>query len=439
MLSSCAELLDIKPDRALVVPKTLKDLENILNNTSVMNEFPSLAVIAAEDYHLQVSGINNLWNNIEKNTYLWKKDLYEGNSFCPDWQIPYSQIFYANIVLEGLSKIDPKSTEKNTVKNLQGRAYFFRAWALFHLLQFFSESYEDKTSTFKLGIPLKLEADVNVRHKRATIAEVYDQILKDLIAANDLLQIESDFPTQPNKVAVYAFLSRVHHTMENYEQALKYANLCLSVKDNLIDYNTLNPLATRPMPRAILGDNQEVIFYSRLINYGFFFSSVLLPDSSLTNLYSKDDLRKNLYFHPTTGRFIGSYTGDSRLFSGLAIDEIFLIRAECYARLNELEKAKTDLNRLISSRYRNSTYNPFQEIDQVNLIKSILNERRKQLFSRGLRWIDLRRVNKDKTYADTLYRNVESSIIAIYPNDSRYILTIPPNEISGNNIEQNIR
>ncbi len=439
LLLSCRDFLEVKPDKALVVPETLTDMKNLLDNTSIMSEFPSLGVIAAEDYYLQPAGINSLGNIIEKNTYLWEKDLYEGTTSCPDWEVSYKQIFYANVVLEGLSKINPKPSERIQWENLSGSAYFFRAWAFYNLVQFFSEPYDAKTASMSLGVPLKLEADVNKKHDRGTLEEAYTQIVKDLTQALDLLPEKSEYPFRPDKIAANAFLARVFHTMGNYEEALKYANICLSLKDDLIDYNTLNPGATRPFPRAILGQNKEVIFYSRLINYLFFFSGVLFPDSSLTDLYQENDLRKSLFLHPSTGRFIGSYTGDSRLFSGLAVDEILLIRAECFARLNQVQDAINDLNRLLLNRYKKGTYVPLQISDTEELVKRILSERRKQLFSRGLRWVDLRRVNKDARFADTLRRRTEKEVITIYPNDSRYLLTIPQSEIIGSGIEQNKR
>ncbi len=439
LLSGCRAYLDVKPDKALVVPETLADMKNLLDNTSIMSEFPSLGVLAAGDYYLQSSGVNSLWNIIERNTYLWEKDLYEGTTFCPDWEVSYKQIFYSNTVLEGLSKINPTASEHIQWENLSGSAYFFRAWAFYNLVQFFSEPYDAKTASMSLGVPLKLEADVNKKYDRGTLEGTYSQIAKDLTQALDLLPEKSEYPTRPDKIAANAFLARVFHTMENYEEALKFANICLSLKDDLIDYNTLDSLATRPFPKGILGKNSEVIFYSRLIGYGFFSSGVLFPDSVLTRLYQEHDLRKTLFFHPSTGRFIGSYSGDATLFSGLAVDEILLIRAECYARLNQLQNATKDLNRLLLTRYKKDTYIPLQTSDKEELIRLILRERRKQLFSRGLRWVDLRRVNKDARFADTLHRRVGTEVIRIYPNDSRYVLTIPQNEIIGSGIEQNNR
>lgn len=439
LLFSCEEFLDAKPDKALVVPKSLNDFRSLLDNTSVMNEFPSLGVIAAGDYYLGLEGINGLGGIVEKNTYTWEQDLYGGTIFCPDWDVPFKQIFYANVTLEGLAKLKVEENERVLKENLEGSAYFFRAWAFFNLAQHFCKPGNINSPRESPGIPLKLEADVSVKQPRANLEDTFKQIISDLTQAVGLLPEESHYPARPDKIAAYAFLARVYHTLENYEEALKYANICLSLKNELIDYNTLNPAATRPFPQGILGNHKEVIYYSRLINYGFFFSGVLFPDSALLNLFKEGDLRKNLFFHASTGRFIGSYTGDSRLFSGLAIDEIILIRAESYARLNQAENACEDLNRLLVTRYKNGTYVPLKIADKEELVRLILAERRKQLFSRGLRWIDLRRTNSDPIYADTLHRVTGERKITIYPNDTRYVLTIPDSEILRSGIEQNER
>ncbi len=440
LLLSCKRYLDIKPDKALVVPETLMDMKNLLDNIPVMNVFPALGIMAAGDYHMEPSGLSSLSNPFERNSYLWKKDLYEGVAACPDWNTPYTQVFYANIVLEGLDKIKPQAAEEELWRNLSGSACFFRSWAFYNLAQFFSEPYNKATSSQVRGIPLKLTSDVNKNVGRGTLEETYAQIIKDVTRAVDLLPEKSDYPNRPDKIAAYAFLARVFHNMENYEEAVKYADQCLALKSDLLVYSTLNAAAANPFPRSALGENKEVIFFSSLINYLFFYSGVLYPDASLMALFDDNDLRKSLFFNPSNGRFYNrSYTGDTRNFSGLAVDEVLLIRAESNAWLNRSDKACEDLNRLLLTRYKKDTYIPVQISDTEQLIKLILSERRKQLFSRGLRWIDLRRINKDARFADTLHRSVGTGVIRIYPNDSRYVLTIPQNEIIGSGIEQNNR
>src|SRR5690606_39919502 len=95
--------------------------------------------------------------------------------------------------------------------------------------------------------------------------------------------------------------------------------------------------------------------------------------------------------------FKGGYTGASNnaFFVGLTTSELLLIQAECYARANHIDLALEALNRLLEHRYERETFVPYSAIDQEDCIKLVLAERRKELLFRGVRWSDLKRLNKE--------------------------------------------
>lgn len=66
---------------------------------------------------------------------------------------------------------------------------------------------------------------------------------------------------------------------------------------------------------------------------------------------------------------------------------------------------------------------PLTASDEEAALELILNERRKELPFRGLRWSDLRRLNKEG-YNITLQRKLDKNYI-LPPNDRRYVLPIP--------------
>ena len=57
-------------------------------------------------------------------------------------------------------------------------------------------------------------------------------------------------------------------------------------------------------------------------------------------------------------QFKGSYNGTLFAFTGLATDEIFLVRAECRARTGDINGAMDDLNRLLQQRWKTGTFVP---------------------------------------------------------------------------------
>lgn len=74
------------------------------------------------------------------------------------------------------------------------------------------------------------------------------------------------------------------------------------------------------------------------------------------------------------------------------------------------------------------------------LLHKIILERRKELVFRGLRWTDLRRLNKETEFAITLRRTVKGMEYVLPPNDPRYTQQIPFSVISFNkDMPQNIR
>ena len=70
------------------------------------------------------------------------------------------------------------------------------------------------------------------------------------------------------------------------------------------------------------------------------------------------------------------------------------------------------------------------------LVTIILQHRRKELLMRGLRWMDIKRLNKED--ADIiLQRMVDNQVYSLPPNDKRYALPIPADIILHAGIEQN--
>ena len=124
---------------------------------------------------------------------------------------------------------------------------------------------------------------------------------------------------------------------------------------------------------------------------------------------------------------------------GLAVDEIYLIRAECRARMGDFKGALSDINKLLVTRWRVGRYVPLSSLDRDQLLSQILNERRKQLVFRGLRWSDLRRLNKDEKTGMSLFRRVQGELIELRPNDPKYVFALPPDVIKYSNMEQNPR
>lgn len=81
---------------------------------------------------------------------------------------------------------------------------------------------------------------------------------------------------------------------------------------------------------------------------------------------------------------------------------------------------------------------PSENAEEV--LFAIITERRKELpFVGEIRWEDLKRLNKEERFQRTLKRVINGSTFTLPPNDKRYVLPIPLNEIQLSRIEQNER
>lgn len=439
---SCEKgFLDKKPDHALLVPVTPDDFQALLDNSnSIMNYAPFLSVFSTDDFYMTDNGFTSAAFDVQ-NSYTWAAEIYLPTASVTDWNRMYQQVFYANVVLDGLKNIKKEAIAQAEYDQLKGSALFYRAFAFYHLAQQFAAPYRQATADQTPGIPIRLLADVNITSVRGTLQQTYSQIILDLEEAAELLPVKGAFKTRPGKAAVLAMLARVYQTMEDYERAGEYATACLQLNAGLTDYNSLEVAAARPFPPALPDGNEEVLFYCIMVNSSLT-SALSGVNAELYDSYAADDLRKAAYFIDKGNgliNFKGSYTGTANIFAGLAIDEVYLIRAESYARAGQTEKAMQDLNTLLQKRWKTGTFVPFSSKDADEALSLVLTERRKELVYRNLRWTDLRRLNQDPRFAVTLSRVVKAQTYTLVPDDNRYVFPIPASVIATNGIGQNPR
>jgi tetratricopeptide (TPR) repeat protein len=437
------DYLEKRSDQSLLVPTTPDDFQKLLDAPfqSFLGTYTGLNEISCDNFTANDATLLSL-DAIERNAYLWEKDMYQGAS-VNDWNMPYRAVFTCNVVLEGLNQ-QAGNVDFKSGKIVKGSALYYRAVAFYTLAQQFAVPYNKTTASSVPGIPIRTSADVNIISKRGTLEETYQRVLTDLKEAATLLPANVSIKNRPTSTAAIAMLARTLQTMGEYEQALQYASAALSDYSRLIDYNTLEPSGyDSPFPLILPNGNDEAICYGGLVGYSFFIEPGVLVSPELYGSYEDNDLRKSRFFADQGNggfNYVGSYTGDfSSLFAGPATDELFLIRAECNARAGNTIAALNDLNDLLVTRWRSGTYVPRQASSAAGALALVLIERRKELIGRGLRWTDLRRLNQDTKFAITLERTSGGTTFKLVPDDKRYTFVIPDEEISRSGIQQNER
>ena len=436
LTTGCQKYLDAKPNKSFVIPSSVDDLQALLDENQRMNtRAPSLGVISADDYYADTTTLEILpLTNIA--AYTWDTGIYLKGTVANDWSQTYDPVYYANTALETITTIDKTTANAAAWDNVKGSALFYRAYSFLEAAWLWSLAYDDNSAD--PGIPLRLSSDFNTPSVRATMLDTYKQITGDLLTAIPLLPVKALYPTRPSKAAAYGLLARTYLSMRDYGKAGKYADSCLQLDNTLIDYNSLNSAVAFPFSRF----NPETIFYSIMsVNYAINTPGHMLVNKDIMNTYEKGDLRKNLFY--TTANdidysFRGSYDGTSYFFAGIATDEIYLVSAECNARLGNTQKALDMLNHLLETRWQKSRYNDIDIQTPDSLLAIILKERRKELVFRGLRWADIKRLNKEGNQIDIVHPTADITY-TLPANDNRYALPIPADVIQLSGMQQNKR
>lgn len=440
LIIGCTKKLDLKPASSQVIPTSNKDLINLLDNYDLINSTPGLTQISADEYFIPDFSEFQSLDAIERNAYIWNRDIFQGKTQIDDWIYPYRAIFYANSVLDVINKQDIGNDEER--KFIKGWALFIRGYHTYLLTSLYAKAYNETSASTDLGIPLKLTSAIEDLAPRSSVQRCYDQMIEDIVTSGELLNstILDGKRNRPSKVAAYGLLARIYLSMRKYQQAELYADKSLNLYSTLINYSTLDSNSTS----AFTDNSPEVIFATQQIieyvtSYGN--STIYGVDPELIALYSINDLRIPIYFMKNT---LGNYnikpinTLLGYPFTGLATDEMYLIKAECLARRGMVNDSMLILNKLVRTRFGSNNYIPIIAVDSNDALDKVLTERRKELVWRGTRWVDLKRLNLENRNI-TIKRTLNGQVYTLDPNSPKYVLPIPDDEIILSHIEQNVR
>jgi len=436
--SGCKKFLDEKSNTRLAIPSTIQDLQALLDYYPKVNQNdPSSGERSSDDYYLTYAD----WSAApeqERRVYTWEKDnlfLDIGN----DWFNLYENVYKANLVLSESEHITRKPGDQTDFNNMIGHALFIRGRSFFVAVNLWALAYDASTASSDMGIPLRLDPNYNIVSTRASVQQCYDRILTDLKEAAEFLPNISIHVLRPSKPAAYAILARTYLCMQQWDSAKRYCDLCLQIKGNLVDYNSVN--AALPYPFTPIFSSPELIFETIMSSPNSITNSQAKIDSNLYASYATNDLRKTIYFVSNNNGsygFKGELTGSAGLSAGTATDEVYLTRAECRARTGDITGAMSDLNTLMIKRWKSGFFQPFTASSVTDAVNKILTERRKELLMRGIRWWDIKRLNKLGA-GISLTRKLNGAVYSLTPNHSRFALEIPMNVINVTGLPQNPR
>lgn len=361
----------------------------------------------------------------QQNLYIDKngKSSYESNE-SQLWNQAYQLINNCNMVLDAADILSTHSDEeKAEVKKVKGELYYLRASYYLMLVNLYGKPYTPSTAATEPGVPVKLSPNVEDKDfERASVADVYTQIVSDLNDAETLLASASAPASiyHPGVEAVYILRSRVALYMQDWATAKTYAQKAIDRDGYLLNLQEVSS-ASYPLSRQ----NAEVVFSNGasmlgnilFVNLGntntyYEVSPTWYLSDNLYSLFSDDDYRKTTYIttaddltnsFPTYHKVdcsiasYGKYKEVSDVFS-VRTAEAYLNMAEAEAQLGNDGEACRWLGRLRENRIANGGTVGLAGAELINFVRE---ERERELFLEGQRWFDLRRYMVDAKYPFT--------------------------------------
>lgn len=284
----CSDFLDEKSDLKLATPDRLEDNQMLLNNYGFLNvEFASSGETSSDDYYLTDADYNGLSFEATKRLHIWMPDnvappIESGN----DWSTCYRSIYICNAVLFNMQD---KNFTGEQADNIRGQALALRAFRYLDAAQIWCKAYNPQTAGTDLGLPLRLDPDMNIPSVRSTVKQTYDQIISDLQTAIPLLLPKQISGMRISRAAAYGLLARTYLFMGDYTNALHNTQQALSINNDLMDFNTLNPNADYPIEEM----NKEILLWTA-ITYESHLMPAKIPDP-IYQMYDNNDLRKTVF------------------------------------------------------------------------------------------------------------------------------------------------
>lgn len=425
--TNCQKFLDIKP-KGVDVLENINHYNGLLNNMMLLalqnyrvNEDGSTTMLDPANSHLFMSDDvfttpANFGSStkVEVKSYKWEADIYEESEDPSEWGSLYVPIYTYNLIVNGVMNSADGSEAKK--KELQAEARANRALNYLFLVNFYGKPYNKESASTDLGVPLVTKPDaVSGNFERATVQQVYDFIIKELEESIPDLPAQTLVRIRMSKAAAWFTLGRAYFYMKEYEKAITALDnaqrslATLPFKVGLYDYNVhMNMWYIPFMPQmgamSYPGqfNSEETIFMKQLIMVNQIMGGRIFVKESVMSKFGSNDQRRKHFSN--TDFFSGmmplpGYQRCSPMGTnfGPNLPDLYLMRAECKARLNDLSGAKEDLETLRKNRMPEADA-AVTATTQDDMVRFVLDERVREFAGTGMRWFDMRRLADDPKY-----------------------------------------
>ena len=393
--TSCKKALVEVPNNALPTASAITDVGTA--RAAIIGAYDAVQGYYAANYPtLGTMPADNVVFNGTLSQYL----QLDQNAIPPDnvitvaaYQSIYKAINSANSVITYVPLVtDPLLTaaEKNKIL---GEAYFIRALGYFDLGRGWG------------GVQLQLKPTTNLDDlkgiKRSTLDQTYDQVLADLNQAEQLLPEDATTRNRAQQSTARALRARLHLYRSQWADAEADATQVI----NNHKYTLVNPyksfftapfLTSESVFELTFTPNDKNSFWNLWYPSSLGGQFTLKPSDAIVAKLNDPNIggtRNTLIAGSGTSVYGVLYNTSSTSTDPsyvIRISELYLIRAEARAQLNELDGALADLNAVRNrAGVANST-----ATTQADILQAIEDENSVEFAFEGHRWFDLVRTGR---------------------------------------------
>ncbi|MBT2559329.1 RagB/SusD family nutrient uptake outer membrane protein [Hymenobacter sp. ISL-91] len=471
LLTSCShDNLEVKPRTALASEVAFDTPSRVLLQVNNMYDYMKAGAFLGGRYQIygdiRADDFINRTSNGVTGVAVWQHTLTEAsqNDVINLWGAAYQAINQINVLLAGLEANASKFVAAPfpadfaaTAAGYKAEGQFLRALAYYSLLQYYARPYADGNGS-KPGLPLRLMAETDLGNNnlaRSTVAEVYDQILKDLNAAEESLPvITTNTVTRAHRNTAIAFKTRVYLSMGRYADVIREATKIVSATapfrassgvahtlnssiaavftseqngaESILSFpftaqdqpGTQNQLAFYYLPPTQGGNGEYNLNTAGVIANTRFKAT----DTRLTSFTTRVGTTTYLTKYRNGGTSAAPYTDNAPV---IRYSEVLLNLAEALARTEGLASVRAlELLNAVHTRAGSDAYTAATFTSSFSLIDAILLERRLEFLGEGLRNNDIMRLLQPIP--------AKSVVPAVLPSAVAYIWPIPSSELGSN-------
>ncbi|WP_420459846.1 RagB/SusD family nutrient uptake outer membrane protein [Neolewinella sp.] len=364
-----------------------------------------------------------------------------------EWLQHYSAVVNASNIIQRYPDATFLSTETDQAQQLFGEAHAQRGLTYWNLVKLFAQPYTNDNGQSP-GVPLNNEGTTGelVSPPRASVAEVYNQVIADLEMGIQLMNTQTD--GRLSAAAAQALLAKVHLYKEDWQNAETLASAVIESGEYTLYADSAAWFGSWGMNFgsedlfALVNtgtDNLGTNSIGGIIDQDGY--GDVLATEDLLSSYSDTDYRRSFIVRGQrvggeedalfpVGKYPEGETGQDYI-KIMRLSDVYLIRAEARAELGNEDGARADLDAVASR--RDAAYTDSEATGDA-LVDAILEERRRELAFEGDRVYDLMR--RKRTW--TKFRNPTLDDEVVSWDNPQLINPIPRGELDNNpNITEN--